>query len=69
MTEILYFDVGRALPFSEISSSLSNGGTKISLSLTATNESNRTDVTCHVLNGTATETVHIYVQGLYDLIT
>ena len=67
MTEILYFDVGRALPFSVIPSSLPNGGTKISLSLTAMNESNGTGVTCHVLNRTATETVYIYVQGLYDL--
>ena len=67
MTEILYFDVGRALPFSVIPSSLPNGGTKISLSLTATNKSNGTDITCHIFNGTATEAAYIYVQGLYML--
>ena len=67
MTEILYFDVGRALQHSVIRSSLPYGEEKISLSLTATNKSNGTDITCHVLNGTVTETVYIYVQGLYDL--
>ena len=67
MTGFLYFNVGGRIPPSQITTSLPNGGTKISFSVTATNQSNGTDVTCHVFNDTATETVHIYVQGLYGL--
>ena len=43
---------------------LANGsGTMISFSLTATIQVNGTDVTCYTVNGNATETAYVYVQG------
>ena len=69
MTEFLYFNVGGGNPPSQVTTSLPNEGTKISFSVTATNQSNGTDITCHIFNETATETVYIYVQGLYALFT
>ena len=42
---------------------LPNGGEMISFNLTATNESNGTDIICKTFNGNATETAYLYVQG------
>ena len=59
----LYFLVGGKVPSSQASETLPNGGTAISFSLTATNQLNGTDVTCYTVNGNATETAYVYVQG------
>ena len=60
----LYFIAGGAIPPSLSSVTLPNGGIMISFNLTATNESNGTDVTCYTqFNGNATETAYLYVQG------
>ena len=59
----LYFLVGGKVPSSQASKTLPNGGTAISFSLTASNQLNGTDVTCYTVNGNATETAYVYVQG------
>ena len=64
----LYF-LSKGVQSSSSSAALPNGGIMISFNLTATNESNGTDVTCYTLfNGNATETVYLYVQGQSILI-
>ena len=59
----LYFLVGGKVPSSQASETLPNGGTAISFSLTAANQLNGTDITCYTVNGNATETAYVYVQG------
>ena len=61
----IYIITRGAQPSSQTFASLPNGGEMISFNLTATNESNGTDVTCYTLfNGNATETAYLYVQGM-----
>ena len=52
-------------PSFQASVTLPNGGMMILVNLTATNESNGTDVTCLALSngGNANETAYLYVQG------
>ena len=60
----IYIITRGAQPSSQTFASLPNGGEMISFNLTATNQSNGTDVTCYTLfNGNATETAYLYVQG------
>ena len=59
----LYFLVGGKVPSSQASDTLPNGGIAISFNLTASNQLNGTDVTCYTVNGNATETAYVYVQG------
>ena len=60
----LYFIAGGAIPLSQSSVTLPEGGIMISFNLTATKASNGTDVTCYTLfNGHSTETAYLYVQG------
>ena len=58
-----YFISRGAIPPSLVVTTLANGGTMLSFSLTATNQVNGTDVTCYTINGAATETAYVYVQG------
>ena len=55
----------RGVPPSLQTFTLPNGGVMLLVNLTATNESNGTDVTCLALSngGNATETAYLYVQG------
>ena len=65
----LYFIVRGSIQHSLSSVTLPNGAIIISFNLTATNESNGTDVTCYTLfNGNATETAYLYIQGQSILI-
>ena len=60
---MIYFVVGGSIEPSKSSATLPNGGVMISISLTATNELNETDVVCRTLSGSATETAYLYIQG------
>uniref|UniRef100_A0A1X7TDD1 Immunoglobulin domain-containing protein n=1 Tax=Amphimedon queenslandica TaxID=400682 RepID=A0A1X7TDD1_AMPQE len=66
----LYFIARGAIPPSQSSVALPEGGIMISFNLTATIASNGTDVTCYTqFNGNATETAYLYVQGPPDSVS
>ena len=60
---IIYFVVGGSIQQSQSSVTLPNGGVMISINLTATNESNETDVVCRTISGSFTKTAYLYIQG------
>ena len=59
----IYFIAGGLIQHSQSSVTLPNGGMMISINLTATKDSNETNVTCYTVSGNATKTAYLYVQG------